>query len=316
VVLRAAQVGMPFLSRPVDSLFGAIVPVPDTDEDGKLLSSFSPAVSPTDYWFAEPFSTNVSPVAPYYHTNSPYYWSPHSRAVFAIQAGPIDIVWKKQASVTTRPTNFKEGVTHHHDGGNYYALLTTRNVISGSASPAPRTIYWTEGVFKNTGQLVPVPAGRVAGVSIVYNNNVPEHVVSEHVEPGQTSRNGNTGTNAVELRTLWLDQTAAGDGQIHAYNREGRVFLELLGESAGTAGQRVSLAREIVDVVRQPNPVDVVTELGERMGAFPDGRDDSALTARPVVTTVDGGRAKYLASTVATHAALDFYAIRETLQKN
>ncbi|MEY4326262.1 MAG: hypothetical protein RIS24_2433 [Verrucomicrobiota bacterium] len=51
-VLLRARIGSPVVARGVDFLFGSIIPVPDTDEFGVLLSSRN--LRPENYWSAEP----------------------------------------------------------------------------------------------------------------------------------------------------------------------------------------------------------------------------------------------------------------------
>ena len=95
VIMTRARVGAPFISQNISLLFGAVVPPPDTDEYGVLLSQINTNLSPNrpiveadDYWFPEPASLTG-------HTNSGYYWSPHAQAVFAINPGPLQIVWRR-----------------------------------------------------------------------------------------------------------------------------------------------------------------------------------------------------------------------------
>jgi len=69
-ILLRSRVGAPMISRGVNYLFGSMIPVPETDEKGVLLSSLN--LRPEDYWSAEPYSTNN-------HSGASYYWSPNAR---------------------------------------------------------------------------------------------------------------------------------------------------------------------------------------------------------------------------------------------
>ena len=90
-----------------------------------------------------------------------------------------------------------------------------------------------------------------------------------------------------ETRTLWFDSTR---GQILAYNVEGRVFVEMLGELNADGVTRRFLGFEIVDVFKQATPQDVTVNLGERVPAYANGQDDSALYPSPVNTAFRQGR--------------------------
>src|SRR5205823_3441115 len=47
VVLSSAKIGAPYLSRQLDYLYGAVISVPDTDENAALLP---PTVQKDNYW--------------------------------------------------------------------------------------------------------------------------------------------------------------------------------------------------------------------------------------------------------------------------
>ena len=298
VVLRSAEVGAPYQSRQISFLFGSVIPVPDADADGQL---FTQGESSTDYWLAEPYTTVG-------HTNAPYYWSPHRRTVFAIQPGPIAIVWKKAAPEASQPPGL-QNVDWVQESGFYYRLFTGRYVVSGSAVKKPRTIYWTQGDFRVVGKPVTVPSARIGGVSIVFNNSFPERVDHEYVSPGQIPivEEG----RLEETRTLWYDQP---QGQILAYNVEGRVFVELLGDLREDGNSRLHLGFEIVDVFKQPSPDDVVIELGERLTAWQDGRDDAHLVPEQVMQV--GAPTFLYRQTIGASGLSRYYATRETQNLN
>lgn len=156
------------------------------------------------------------------------------------------------------------------DSGVWYPALRQRLVISGTLVKPSRPMYWTQGDFQKTGKPVAVPGNRVGDVKVVYNDQVPERVLQEYQGSSLI-----TATNPVpETRTLWFDRTTS---QILAYNREGRVFVELLGD-VKQDGSRQHLGFELVDVLQQPLPQDVRVELGDRLKAFADSSvDDSRL---------------------------------------
>ena len=257
MVLRRAQVGSPYLARKVDFAFGSEISMPSTDENGLLLTN----VLKEAYWRAEPFTTND-------HANAGYYWSKHAQKVFLVQAGPLQITWRKLSPylASTAPTNYTNPFgsrSFETNGSSVYLLYTVNYVGSGGAIKTPKQMYWTEKTFIGLGRPVTVPAGRVGAVNIIYNNNFPRSVDEEYKGLGDSSiTDGNTNLQSLaELRTLWYDQT---QGSIHAYNQTGRVFVEFLGDITGSDGQtRQHLGFEIVDVEKQPTPLDVTAELGE-----------------------------------------------------
>ncbi len=298
MILRRAQIAAPYLSRQVSYLFGAIVSVPATDEHGLSLTNTVGEA----YWLAEPYSTNR-------HENAPYYWSPHSRKVYAIQPGPIEITWRRAAGSTIEPPDYSTNAASYYvDGGNYYQLYTVRYVVSGSPVKTTRKMYWTEKEFTRLGKPVAVPAARVGAVNIVYNNNFPRRVEHEYSAPGQVPI---VETNMLEeTRTLWYDQAL---GYIYAYNQEGRVFVELLGDARPDGQSRESLGFELVDVFKQVNPADVTTELGERLTPpLPGSVDD--LFPEPILQP--NAPSFVYQYNVAGSDRVEFYATRETQNLN
>ncbi|MCZ7640523.1 MAG: hypothetical protein M5U12_33385 [Verrucomicrobia bacterium] len=253
MVLRRGHIGAPYLSRPVSFAFGSIVAAPEKDERGVLLGS-TPS---TAYWLPEPHTTNN-------HAGTGYYWSPHARQVYAIQPGPLAVTWRKAQpyTVANRPTytNPNGPVSWQTNGANIFLLYTENYIVSGSAAKPPRKMYWTQKGFQNIGVSVRVPTARVGAVNIVYNNNFPRTVAAEYTGVGSSSPSDGTGNQPLEeLRTLWYDQQL---GSIYAYNAEGRVFVELLGDLRPDGQTYQPLGTEIVDVTKQPQPADVTIELG------------------------------------------------------
>jgi len=307
VVMRSAQVGAPFFNRRSAFLFASIIPVPDTDENGTLLAS---NIRREDYWVAEPHSTTD-------HANAPYYWSDHAKTVFAIQPGPISITWKRNNPTTAKPADYDSNPSKYSlEGGNYYRLFTTNYVVSGSPVKTPRQIYWTEGTFRRIGKPVTVPRARVGSIRFIYNNNFPAKVTGEFVAPGQTFA-GQT-NRLEEVRTLWYDEQL---GQIYAYNREGRVFMELLGDLREDGVNRQHLGYEIVDVHQQTVPEDVSVDLGERITPFADASRGQDLSPEPL-DREEGKPFYYRQNSQATSTSsqtgskAELYAVRETVNQN
>jgi hypothetical protein len=295
LVMRRAVVGTPYLSRQVSFSFGAEIPVPLTDENGLTLTN----IASQAYWLPEPHSTNN-------HSNAGYYWSVNSRKVYAIQPGPISITWIKAAYTTVPP-----GGTYITNGGNYFRTYKADYIVSGSPVKPSRKIYWTEKGFRQLGKPVAIPSARVGDLTIVYNNNFPRTVTSAYTGPGDSSpTDGTTNTPLPELRTLWYDRA---QNSLFAYNQEGRVFLELLGDSRSDGQSREQLGFEIVDVFKQPTPLDVTTELGERL-LPPSPGTVEALSPEPVQQGATTPFAYH--QNVPGGDELRLYAIRETQNVN
>lgn len=310
LVMPRATVGAPILSRNISFLFGQVVPVPNLDEFGVLLSTVNTNVNPNrpitaaaDYWLPEPYSTSN-------HTNSGYYWSPHAQSVFAINPGPLRVAWRRSVSSTN--ANPPAGVTTVTILGIPYVVSTNQYVVSGSPVKDPRLIYWTEKSFVDTGKPVSVPSARVGAVNVVYNNAFPERVTNEVVIAGQVPIT--TSNTLQELRTLWFEESGGlSGGQIRAYNVEGRVFTELLGDVQPNRS-RQHLGFEIVDVIRQPNPEDVTVELGEQLTGYQNGvPGDAGLFPEPVLQV---GQAFTFQFSPSGSPRPVFYAIRETANQN
>ena len=299
-ILLRARVGSPIVSRGVNFLFGSIIPVPDTDENGVLLSSRNPAVRKEDYWSAEPYSTNK-------HVGAPYYWSPNARVVFATKPGSVAITWRRISGLSAQPAG-----TAYQETGLWYSTFQQKVLVSGSLSKPSRVIYWTQGDFAKMGKPVDVPGNRVSDIKVVYNDQVPERVDVAYPSASQIADPKSEGERTLdEKRTLWFERTTS---QILAYNREGRVFVEILGDSNADGASRKHLGYEIVDVLQQPRPQDITVELGDRIPAFSDiSRDFSALYPRPQTQIGD----RFYESTSSNPSLPEeLYAARETKNQN
>ncbi len=305
IILRRAMVGAPFLSRQVSFSFGQMIEPPAVDENGTLLTGPNAG----SYWLPEPH-TRVG------HTNSGYYWSPHARLVYAIQPGPLNVTWVKAESynagnLPSTYVNPSGSERFRTNGANIFLLYSQNYLVSGSSVKPPRKMYWTQKAFQNIGKPISVPTARVGAVNIVYNNNFPLSVTNEFEGIGSTSpTDGTTNTPLPELRTLWYEQQ---QGNIYAYNAEGRVFVELLGDLRPDGRTFEPLGTEVVDVFKQPVPVDVRVELGERI-VPPEGHDLETLVPEPINFVAGPGFA--FRHDVVGGQRPSFYATRETRNLN
>ncbi len=305
IILRRALISAPYLSRRVSFKFGQVISPPAVDETGALLTGPNAA----SYWLPEPFTTTG-------HTNAGYYWSPHARLVYATQPGPVSITWRKATPYT--PAAFDalgytnpDGPSSHTVGGNVFLLYTENYIVSGSPVKPPRRMYWTEKGFQSIGKPILVPSARVGTVNILYHNGFPRAVAEEFQGIGSTSPTvGTTNQSLPELRTLWYEQQ---QGVIYAYNQEGRVFVELLGDLRSGGQTHIPLATEIVDVFKQPTPLDVTVELGERI-IPPENASLDDLEPEPLNQVT--GSAFAFRHNAAGGGRVEYYATRETQNLN
>lgn len=304
IVLRQARIGAPYLNRQISFAFGSIVEAPLTDENGVSLTNLA-----TAYWQAQPY-----PFTSNGQTNTSYYWSPHAQKVYASQAGPVQITWIKTAYVTGKPADYTNAVTgitnYFENGGNYFRLYPVDYIVSGSPIKPTKNFYWTEKGFSGLGKPVAVLAAQVGDVAIVYNRNFPKTVDTAYAGPGDSTPGGTTNQVLQELRTLWWDKQ---QGYIFAYNREGRVFVELLGDLHTDGVTREPLGFEIVDVFKSPIPLDTTIELGEHViPPLPDPQE--LLTPQPVLQS--GGQSFAYQQNVGNAGRVRLYATRETSTLN
>jgi len=211
VFQRNAHIASPYFTRADSVAFGGVISVPVADENGVLSTNITAA-----YWLVEPYTQNN-------HVGDPFYWSPNAGQIYATQPGPIQITWRKaqQYSAATLPnyTNKLGKVNFQTNGASIFLLYTANYVVSGTAVQTPQQMYWTEGVFQNSGRIISLPS-RGVSLNIIYNTLFPQFVASEYVSPYQSGPTAGTTNNLLQnLKTLYVDST---DRNLHAYNLEGR----------------------------------------------------------------------------------------------
>ncbi len=200
--------------------------------------------------FAAGFPSDYSKAQP-----DPYYWSPNAQKVYATQAGVITVTWRDASDPTNATKN--RVVTY---------------VISTSPKKPARKIFWTENGFN--GPHVTVNPARVNLVKVVYNPLVPELVKAQesYRQPSQSP------LTQVETKTIWYD---AQQHLISAYNKEGRVFIEYLGNLTQGGKAREQLGTEIVELVKEVAPTAQSVDLGERI--LPPLSEPNPADLNPVV---------------------------------
>ena len=172
----------------------------------------------------------------------------HDGFIYANQGGGTVIYWR-----TTAPI----GLDTNSDA--IYGLVDRPTNVSTASRLPVRRIFWTQHGFQ--GQPVQVPQGEIQQVRIAFSDSFPEEVAdgSRYVPPGAGS-----GSQVITRRTLFYD-----NGALNAYNREGRVIVELLAELRTSTGLRRQVGIEVVDVIQEPVPGLVEVPLGERLYPLP-----------------------------------------------
>ena len=161
-----------------------------------------------------------------------------------------------------------------------------------------RTIYWSEGIFD--GPKVQIPDSRITTVAAAYNTIVPKAVSDEVAIPGYNPSTPN-------LTTLSFDRFN-GIGQLHAYNVEGRILIEYLGNVRLAGNIYESLGTELVNLVRVPPVSNPTVHLGQEITPH-DG--DATLTPSPVLSTAQNATS-YYGTNLRTNGTTAYYAERET----
>jgi hypothetical protein len=255
--------------------------------------NFGDVITPPDY-----FDHRGLLIADYYKSKPAnagpeglFYYSESADKVFATQAGGIEVVWEPKLY----------GLPHQTE---YYQ-------ISNSPSKPERTIFWTEGNFN--GPVVRIPDSRVRAVNFVFNSLVPETVKNPFVAPWPEGLVDATAEKKdYRYKTIYRDL----QGNIRAYNVEGRVFVEYVGAKAHKNSPPVHLGFEIVNIERAVVPKTMRVDLGEKL-SHPGLKDregnDVQLEGQIVAGQRRAGHPEFIYAH-AFHAGTkhDFFAVRET----
>ncbi len=188
-----------------------------------------------------------------------FYYSPHAQKVFATQPGVIDVTWVERVSGAT---------------------FSRQYVVSASPFKNVRKMYWTENGFN--GPIIQIPSSRVSTVNVVYNSLFPSTVTTAYVRPGEVVNPDIT--LPPEKRTMWFSTL---DNSLHAYNAEGRVFVELLGALKSDGVSREFLGYEIVEVAKETRASTERVNIGDELLPI---NGEAGLAQRVVagISNVDG----------------------------
>jgi hypothetical protein len=337
--LQHTRVGIAYYGRSFQYQFGSVISPPNKDVDGNDLVS---GVSPLDYWKAEPHNAYKAELS----TNAEYgrfYWSASAEKVYATRPGPADIVWVKKMPVATgeNPTVTGTGWTAEkisdslklhsktvsskvtemwrEENAVFYAAATHRVNISGTPVKPPRKIYWSGPNY--AGVPVAIPDSRISNVKVIYNDSFPEKVAPKDgtnmFEGGVELSNGADSAEAVDVRTLWYSTVQKS---LLAKNKEGRVFMDLLGSTIPGTQIHQSLGFEIVDVIKRPNLEKQRVELGDEFPVLQPVAEVGKgvnLNLFPVVANFpNGNEFIYQHYGMSKNQRATYYAVRKTLNQN
>jgi len=289
ILMTRCMGGGSLFYRSISYRYGDVIPPPPTDENGLALTN----ISPSAYWQASPY------------TNYGTYYSPNSKQVYATQPGQVSVTWMTSAYSTSVPSGTNYAVIN----GLYFTTFQQFYNCNGGTVQPPRRMYWTEKQFSSLGVLVQVPSSLVGGITIAYGSAFPANVSSEFIDP--TAPSANTNQQYQETRTLWYDQAT---GFLHAYNTEGRVFMEILGD-LNPDKTRQQLGIEIVDVLKQPYPTDTQQQLGDQLVPV-NGGDITLLTPSRVNPVAAGQGAQSFFYINSAKPRIEYFAAAETRNLN
>jgi len=290
--LSSAFFGAPVSSGvPLYSL-GEIITPPLTDSSEKPVDPSywrSKPLQPGETVLPAPDGLGAQPLIPALGQNEyqRFYYSEHADKVFAVQPGQVTLTWVSKRPVTV-------------GNSTAYDFKTETFGVTSSTKVPVRQMFWTEKAFTAPG--VPIPAGIVQIAKPVYTSSFPATVVQEYPSAGTQNADYNIPS---ELRTLWFESVGASPS-LRAYNHEGRIFLEYLGEPVeGSPTKRRFIGADIVEVSQAPSIDYLTTYLGDRVLPS-DG--DSSLLSSPAQSSSVGG---FYSSTPDPLGNILYYAERE-----
>jgi hypothetical protein len=244
-------------------------------------------VTGTTVTLAGPANTTITSSTPASITPATtFYYSVHAEKTYASQPGRVAIIW----------------VTRVPNGSGNYEIASEDFAVSSNTTLPVRTIFWTEGSFD--GPKVQITDARITTVNPAFYSQVPKAVAEEVAIPGYVPLTPN-------LSTLSFDRFN-GIGNLHAYNVEGRVVIEYLGNVRLAGVIHESVGIDVLDIKRVPDVAYPVVHLGSELRPH-DG--DPSLRASPVLSTSQTG-ASFYGTVVKPDNTNAYYAERETSAPN
>ena len=331
IKIKNTRVGSSFFGRVFQYQFGQVVTPPLKNISGAEISASASVL----YWKPKPYNADKALVKdnPEYGR---FYWSAGTGNVYATRPGPVDIVWERSepassspisgsgwtaetisdtVKIHTKTVGGKVTETWREENTVFYQQMSDRIIVSGSTIKPPRTIYWSGTKFQ--GVPVSVPSSRISDIKVVFNGAFPKNVPASEGQPvfegGISLSSGDATSVAIQTQTLWYSKV---ENVIKALNKEGRVFVELLGSPDPATGIDTVLGYEIVDVIKSPKLETKKVELGDQFPVLNPIEDVGVgldLNLIPVVANLPGGKDfiyEHFARTESDRPA--YYAIKET----
>lgn len=290
--LTSAFFGAPVTSGVPRYSLGEIISPPLTDSsENPVDPSYwrSMPLQPGETVLPAPGGLGAQPLIPALGQNEyqRFYYSEHADKVFAVQPGQVTITWVSKRPVTV-------------GNSTAYDFKTESFGVTSSTKVPVRQMFWTEKAFTAPG--VPMPAGIIQIAKPVYTSSFPATVPQEYPSAGTQNPGFD---NPPELRTLWFE-TLGATPTLRAYNHEGRIFVEYLGEPVeGSNTKRRFIGADIVEVSQAPVIDYLTTHLGDRV-LPPDG--DPSLQASPSQSDAAGA---FYATAADALGNILYYAERE-----
>lgn len=236
--------------QPVDAADGDFLYRLADEEPGTELA-FDPALLEADYFFSPHARARVSDAADglteQLDPEGPRWVDGFA---YANSSGAQKLYWR-----TTTPIGFSGSEP-------IFGLEETSVQVASGTSLPVRRIFWTEETF--TGPPVDIPLGEIQQVNIAFTDTFPETVPEEEVVDPPGSNGFEDESSTFVTRNTLFHNTVTNT--LNAYNREGRVLVEFLGETRNQLGTlRRQVGVEIVDVIREPFSRNVDVPLGERL---------------------------------------------------
>ncbi len=310
-------VGMPYLGKASEFLIGSIIPPLSTDEQERLLAGLTNPMSPGDYWEGVPLN-HADALNSTNENYGRFYYSPSKREVFATSQGSTTIKWIKRVPDSPPPAEPTDATRWLDRGGVYHRIHERTYVVSASPVKRPRRIYHTDGGGAN-GLAVYVPSSRIASLKVVYNNSFPERMPVGQGTPvfsDEAVGSSNPGAEQAEAEIRGTLFYSPAQNVLRAANKEGRVFVELIGPLDPATGIGEHLGFEVVDVIADAIPNTSKTSLGDPFLRPTVHGGTGEILYPKVGNPPEGNSYVYSHNPTGSELETTFYAVRETKNIN
>ncbi|MBK1875703.1 hypothetical protein [Pelagicoccus mobilis] len=221
--IQHMRVGAPLYGRFTNYLFGAVLPLPDTDEDGIELSG----VNPSDYWNARPFRES---------DRLGYAWDEGRNRVLASEGGTFDIVWQRSRAEIGKPADYETSPENYHvEAGVYYRLYEHSHVGVSRGDSIPPPLVEADG------------ATALAETDTTYWNPIPYVLRATERYHYSASANAVFATQPGPVSVTWqrIEPTAGDHSGDDNYVENGGRYYRLLNKRYVISGSPVKEPKKI-----------------------------------------------------------------------